>query len=80
MASIAGRLKKQLDMLRMNEIDRLKNHLPEEGLNDIHILTESIINKLVRQHIKTLKKNAGDPERYQQHIDLIYNLYELEKD
>jgi glutamyl-tRNA reductase len=80
MASIAGRLKKQLDTLRMNEIDRLKNNLPEEGLNDIHILTESIINKLVRQHIKTLKKNAGDPERYQQHIDLIYNLYELEKD
>jgi len=80
MASIAGRLKKQLDTLRMNEIDRLKNHLPQEGLNDIHLLTESIINKVVRQHIKTLKKNAGDPERYQQHIDLIYNLYELEKD
>jgi glutamyl-tRNA reductase len=80
MASIAGRLKKQLDTLRMNEIDRLKNHLPEDGLNDIYLLTESIINKVVRQHIKTLKKNAGDPERYQQHIDLIYNLFELEKD
>ena len=80
MASIAGRLKKQLDTLRMNEIDRLKNHFPEDGLNEIHLLTESIINKVVRQHIKSLKKNAGDPERYQQHVDLIYNLFELEKD
>jgi glutamyl-tRNA reductase len=80
MASIAGRLKKQLDTLRMNEIDRLKSHFPEDGLNDIHLLTESIINKVVRQHIKSLKKNAGDPERYQQHVDLIYNLFELEKD
>ena len=80
MASIAGRLKKQLDTLRMNEIDRLKNHFPEDGLNEINLLTESIINKVVRQHIKSLKKNANDPERFQQHVDLIYNLYELEKD
>jgi len=80
MASIAGRLKKQLDTLRMNEIDRLKNHFPEDGLNEINLLTESIINKVVRQHIKSLKKNASDPERFQQHVDLIYNLYELEKD
>jgi glutamyl-tRNA reductase len=80
MASIAGRLKKQLDTLRMNEIDRLKNHFPKEGLNEINLLTESIINKVVRQHIKSLKKNAGDPERYQQHVDLIYNMFELEKE
>ncbi len=80
MASIAGRLKKHLDTLRLNEIDRLKSHFPEDGLTEINLLTESIINKVVRQHIKTLKKNAGDPERYQQHVDLIYNLYELEKD
>lgn len=80
MASIAGRLKQQLDTLRRNEIDRLKNHFPEDGLNEINLLTESIINKVVRQHIKSLKKNQGDPERYQQHVDLIYNLFELEKD
>ncbi|MBS0000535.1 MAG: glutamyl-tRNA reductase [Cyclobacteriaceae bacterium] len=80
MASIAGRLKKQLDTLRMNEIARLKNHFSNEGLNDINLLTESIINKVVRQHMKTLKKNSGDPERYQQHVDLIYSLFELEKD
>lgn len=80
MASIAGRLKKQLDTLRMNEIDRLKSHFPKDGLNEINLLTESIINKVVRQHMKSLKKNAGDPERYQQHVDLIYSLFELEKD
>lgn len=80
MASLAGRLKKQLDTLRLNEIERLKNRFPEEGMGEINYLTESIINKVVRQHIKSLKKNAGDPERYQQHVELIYNLYDLEKD
>ncbi len=80
MASLAGRLKKQLDTLRINEIERLKSRFPEEGMQEINYLTESIINKVVRQHIKSLKKNASDPERYQQHVDLLYNLYEIEKD
>lgn len=80
MAFIAGRLKDHLDKLRMNEIERLKNRFPRDGMAEIEYLTESIINKVVRQHIKSLKKNAGDPERFQQQVDLIFNLYELDRD
>ncbi len=80
MASIAGRLKKHLDTLRLNEIDRLKNRLPEEGWSEVDYLTESIINKVVRQHMKSLKKYSGNPERYQQHVDMIFNLYKVDKE
>jgi glutamyl-tRNA reductase len=79
--AVIGRLKIHLERLRLNEIDRLKKHLPQNGSSaGVHMLTESIINKLIRQHMKSLKKHSADPEMYQQHIDLIFNLYELDKE
>ncbi len=81
MSSVIGKLKKQLDILRLNEMERLKNKLPPNGYREqIDYLTESIINKVVRQHVKSLKKNASDPVLYQQHVDLIYNLFEIDED
>jgi glutamyl-tRNA reductase len=81
MSVIVGKIKKRLDTLRLNEIDRLKKHLPANGYKEgIDQLTESIVNKVVRQHVKTLKKHASDPEKYQQQIELIYNLYELDEE
>ena len=60
-------------------IERLKKNLPQNGYSkEIDNLTESIINKVVRQHVKTLKKYSSDPELYQQHVDLINNIYELD--
>ncbi|MFC2123340.1 glutamyl-tRNA reductase [Bacteroidota bacterium] len=81
MTSIVGSLKKRLDILRRNEILRLKKQLPENGYADeIDNLTESIINKIVRQHVKSLKKSSGDPDKYQQHVDLIRSLLEIDED
>ena len=81
MTAVIGKLKKHLETLRLNEIDRLKKHLPQNGqMEGINLLTESIINKVIRQHMKSLKKHAANPELYQQHIDLIFNLYEIEKE
>ncbi len=79
--AVIGKLKQHLDTLRLNEIARLKKHLPQNGASEgINMLTESIINKVIRQHMKSLKKYSSDPEKYKQHIDLIFNLYELDKD
>ena len=77
MASVIGKLKTHLDQVRLNEIERLKKNLPQNGYaKEIDALTESIINKVVRQHVKTLKKYSNSPELYQQHVDLINNLIE----
>ena len=81
MTVVIGKLKQHLETLRLNEIGRLKKHLPQNGeMEGINTLTESIINKMVRQHIKSLKKHASNPEMYQQHIDLIFSLYDLDED
>ena len=81
MVSIVGKLKSHLEMLSNNEMSRIRKQFPENGYQkEIENYTQNIINKLVRQHMKSLKKNAGDPEKYKQHIELIYNLYEIDKD
>ena len=81
MTAIIGRLKEHLDALRMRELERMKKRLPSNGsLKEIDELTQGIMNKLIRQHMKSLKRHAGDPAIYQQHVDLIYNLYELDRD
>jgi glutamyl-tRNA reductase len=79
MASVIRRLKSHLDRVRLNEIERLKKSLPQNGYaEEIDHLTENIINKVVRQHVKTLKKYSSNPELYNQHLDLINKLYELD--
>ena len=81
MASIVSKLKTHLEKLSQNEITRIRKKFPENGYQkELDNYTQNIINKLVRQHMKTLKKNAGDPEKYKQHVDLIYNLYEIDLD
>ena len=79
MTSVVGKLKKKLDVLRLNEMDRLKSKLPQNGYRaEIDNLTESIINKVVRQHVKSLKKVAHDPEKYQKQLDMILHIYDLD--
>lgn len=81
MSTVVGRLKKKLDVLRLGEMDRLKAKLPQNGYKaEIDNLTESIINKVVRQHVKSLKKAAHNPEQYKQQIEMILNIYELDND
>lgn len=81
MNTVVGKLKKKLDVLRLNEMDRLKAKLPQNGYkSEIDNLTESIINKVVRQHVKSLKKVAHDPEQYKKQVELILSIYELENE
>ncbi|MCG8306015.1 MAG: glutamyl-tRNA reductase [Cytophagales bacterium] len=81
MTVVIGKLKKKLDVLRLNEMDRLKARLPQNGYkHEIEHLTESIINKVVRQHVKSLKEVAHDPEEYKRRVEMILNIYELEND
>lgn len=79
MTTVAGRLKKKLDELRINEIERLKAKLPQNGYRaEVEHLTESIINKVVRQHVKALKKVAHDPEQYNRQVEMINRIYDLD--
>ena len=81
MSTVVGKLKNKLDVLRLNEMDRLKAKLPQNGYKEgIDHLTESIINKVVRQHVKSLKKVAHDPELYKQQVEMILSIYELDND
>jgi len=81
MNSVVGRLKRKLDVLRQNEMERLKTKLPQNGYRgEIDTLTESIINKVVRQHVKALKKVAHDPEQYKQQVEMISKIYDLDED
>ena len=78
---VTATLKKKLDIIRTNEIERLKATLPQNGhVEQINTLTESIVNKVVRQHVKSLKKVAHDPEEYKKQIELILSIYELENE
>ncbi len=81
MTNVAGRLKKKLDELRINEIERLKAKLPQNGYRaEVEHLTESIINKVVRQHVKALKKVAHDPEQYNKQVEMISRIYDLDNE
>ncbi|HGY55920.1 MAG TPA: glutamyl-tRNA reductase [Caldithrix abyssi] len=75
---IIKRLKAHFDRLRIKELDRLRKRLPVNGFEEIDYLTQSIMNKLMHQHIKALKKIVNNPELYQQQVEFILDLYELE--
>lgn len=81
LATVVSKLKNRLETMSRNEMSRIWKQMPENGYQkQLDSYTQNMINKLVRQHMKSLKKNAGDPEKYKQHIELLFNLYEIDKD
>ena len=78
MAAVIGRIKKHFDSIRIKELDRLRKRLPDNGIKEIDYLTQSIMNKVMHQHIKMLKKSSSDPDRYQEQVDLFFKLYEVD--
>lgn len=80
MASVIGRLKEHFDQIRIAEINRLKKRLPDNSLDEISYLTQSIVNKIMHQHIKTLKKKTSNPDQYKDHVKMFYELYEIDKE
>jgi glutamyl-tRNA reductase len=79
-ASTINRLKTYFDHIRRSEMNRLKKRLPKDNMEEIDYLTQSIMNKMMHHHIKWLKKVATDPERHQQNVELVRDLYELDKE
>ena len=80
MSSTISGLKKYFENLRQSELTRLRKRLPEDGIADVDYLTQSIMNKLMHQHIKTLKGSSSDPVSHQQHIDFMHKLYDLDRE
>ena len=80
MAAVIGMIKKHFDSIRIKELDRLRKRLPNNGIQEIDYLTQSIMNKVVHQHIKMLKKSSSNPDKYQEQVELFFKLYEVEGD
>ncbi len=78
-SQIIHRLKNYFEELRRAELKRLNSRLPEEGKAQIEYLTESLMNKVLHQHIRLLKKNIRNPELYEQYLEFLHELYEIEK-
>ena len=80
MATVVAQLKLHLEQVRINEIERLKKNLPQNGYaKEIDNLTSSIINKVVRQHVKTLKQFPEGSQEYKLHLKMIQDLIEFDK-
>lgn len=80
MGAVINRLRHHFDDLRLKELERLKKRLPNNGIPEIDYLTQSIVNKLMHQHIKLLQKSAANPDLYQEHVEFLLKLYELDGD
>ncbi len=78
-SQIIHRLKHYFEELRLAELKRLNSRLPEDGKEQIEYLTESLMNKILHQHIQLLKKNIRNPELYEQYLEFLHELYEIEK-
>lgn len=77
MAVVVSELKQHLEQVRLNEIERLKKNLPQNGYaKEIDSLTTNIINKIVRQHVKTLKQFPEGSADYKRHLQMIQDLIE----
>ncbi|MBD3226102.1 MAG: glutamyl-tRNA reductase [Caldithrix sp.] len=79
-SSTIKQLRRYFDDVRYNELQRLKSRLPQEGMEQVEYLTQSIVNKLLHQHIKILKSKNNNAERKQQKIEIIHELYDLNRD
>ena len=80
MGAVINRLRHHFDEIRLKELERLKKRLPNNGIAEIDYLTQSIVNKLMHQHIRLLQKSAANPEDYQEQVEFLTKLYELDGD
>ncbi len=77
LGSFIEQLTHYFDTLRQNELARLNSRLPEEGLEEVEYLTQSILNKILHRHISFLKQstlNSGDHTRGMEMIRKIYGM------
>jgi glutamyl-tRNA reductase len=76
---IINHLSLYFENLRKHELKRLRSRLPHEEMPQIEYLTESLMKKILHQHIRLLRATVKKPQLYQQYLNFLSDLYEFEK-
>ena len=79
MSSTISKLKDYFTDVLTNEINRVARDFPNGQAKELETLKTNLINKLVRQHVKLIKKTNGNADHQKQHLDMIRDLFELDK-
>jgi len=80
MGSIIARLKEKLESIRLNELEINAHKFKNNGFEEMDLLTKSLMNKIVKQHIISLKKSLPDQDHYDIHKKIITETFDLESD
>ncbi len=78
LSSTIGRLKTYFQTIFHNEIKRATKDVTPEAQPALDELEKNLTNKLLRQHVKLLKKNGSTTDQ-NVHIEMIHKLFELEE-
>lgn len=76
---IIHHLSRYFENIRQHELKRLRSRLPLEGMPQIEYLTESLMKKILHQHIRLLRATVKKPQLYQQYLSFLSDLYGLKK-
>jgi len=80
LGSFIEQLTRYFNTLRQNELARLNSRLPEEGREEVEYLTQSLLNKILHQHISFLKKSALTSGDHTREMEMIRKIYGIEGD
>lgn len=67
-------LTQKLDAIRQEELDRYKNHFPDESLDKLELVTRRIINKIAAHSIDHLKENQEQSDELTKMIQTMFKL------
>lgn len=77
LSSTISKLKRYFERVFHDEITRIAKNMTDEARPGLEALEKNLTNKLVRQHVKLLKKNNSSLDQ-QAHIEMIHDLFEME--
>ena len=75
-----SRLKDRFEKIRQSELDYVRNKAGDNGFEQFDLLTKSMMNKVMKHHIESLKKSVSDPEEYKKHKEFIHKTFDLDSD
>lgn len=78
LSSTISKLKTYFQTIFHNEIKRATKDITVEAQPALEALEKNLTNKLLRQHIKLLKKNGSTTDQ-NVHIEMIHKLFEMEE-
>jgi glutamyl-tRNA reductase len=73
-------LRERFEDIRHQEIEQIRSKLKNNGLEQIDLLTKSLMNKIIKRHIVSLKSSLQDPPRYELHKQLLEDTFAGRKD